>query len=238
MPRDECDAGLQRCVGARRGTPMPRPFGLRRLSNVGRCVRGRGRGTLLGADGVLELAESPAQRGPATGKPLGSEEQEGHDQDDGHLHGPTLDMSGSRPDGVRRQRRAEGNAKTNVDEPPDPPSTGPGACRRRQGHHVGIVRPMRTSALGEDPSVVTRLHTHVRLGRRPGVSWPPPECCIRLPEASVSPSSVDALGGRPLRKPGTAGQDARISAESGSGAHRAPDAAALSAGLRLPKEPA
>ena len=31
-------------------------------------------------------------------------------------------------------------------------------------------------------------------------------------------------------------QDARISAESGSGAHRAPDAAALSAGLRLPKE--
>ena len=36
---------------------------------------------------------------------------------------------------------------------------------------------------------------------------------------------------------GRRGQDARISAESGSGAHRAPDAAALSAGLRLPKEP-
>ena len=32
------------------------------------------------------------------------------------------------------------------------------------------------------------------------------------------------------------GQDARISAESGSGGHRAPDAAALSAGLRLPWE--
>src|SRR5918999_3976690 len=67
-------------------------------------------------------------------------------------------------------------------------------------------------------------------GSATALPLPPDEASVR----TRRPRRVVVVRSESL---GQRGQDARISAGSGSGARRAPDAAALSAGLRLPKEP-